>query len=490
MTDLSRVRVIANLIWSGAEVASSILVSLVALLGIARLIGATEFGLGVLALGIAQIFSVVLGSLFHDALVQTSDAGQKRFDAAWTASWILGLGVFGLCLALAEPLSIFFDEPRFRPVFIALAPMLAVDGAASILMAERRRHMDFRTVALQHLTSRALGALVGVAMAWSGAGVWSVAAQQLITSIGLLILLWVKVPVHPRLDASFRTLVPLIRFTGPIITTQFVIEFGERVILAYIAKIGGVTVAGYWGLATRFVDNLTRAIHDALYHVALSYFAKAKDTPVELGRLVRQANAWLAALALPALATLAMLSEDVIRFLLGDDWLAAAPATQWLAVGAMIQIRRLMDHVAINALGRPDLPLWAYVLESAAMAGALFLAMPEALVVIAALRAARPLIGYVIIVFASIRMTLRGPLQDIADWAKDVLIVLATVGCLHVTREALMDGHPMILFTAAATVALLAGGLASVILRPKLAGTALAFLVERVVGASARPNRQ
>lgn len=171
MPDNSRWRVAANLIWSGAEVASSILVSLLALLGIARLIGATEFGLGALALGIVQIFSVVLGSLFHDALVQTSDADARHFNAAWTASWMLGLTVFCLCLALAESLAIFFEQPRFTTVFMALAPMLAVAGAVSILMAERRRQMDFRTVALQHLSSRAAGALIGVAMAWSGAGV-------------------------------------------------------------------------------------------------------------------------------------------------------------------------------------------------------------------------------------------------------------------------------------------------------------------------------
>ena len=95
-----------NVSWAGLEAVSSVLVSFVAMLGIARLIGASEFGLGALAIGITQILGVVLGSLFHDALVRNPDLTRRHFDSAWTATLILsGLAVlfFIACLLYTSP---------------------------------------------------------------------------------------------------------------------------------------------------------------------------------------------------------------------------------------------------------------------------------------------------------------------------------------------------------------------------------------------------
>lgn len=469
MAEPPRWRILLSVAWSALEATSSVLVSLVALLGIARLIGAAEFGLGALALGLVQILTVVLGSLFHDALVRGHDVGQRQVNAAWTAALLLGLLAFAGCLLLAWPLAEFFREPRFAMVFVVLAATLIPDAIAANLIAERRRAMDFRLVAVQYLIGRGSGAALGVLLAWYGYGVWSMVAQQVLTSLVILAILLLRSPFQPRWSADFAVLRPLVRFTSSIIGTQFVIQLGERLILSYVARVGDLTLAGYWGLATRLIDNLVRTINDSLYHVSLSYFAKVQDRPVELGALVRQANGWLVALVLPSLAVLAVLAPQVIELLLGPSWLPAAAATQILAIGAIFQLRRLMDHVALNALGHSDGPLWAHVVETAVVTAALFGLMPLSLAVIAVLRALRPLIGYAMIGWQSIPMTARSRWRELLDWGLDLGLLAAIVLVIHMLSQTMPANQPVLLLTSSAALALLTALALSVLLRPGIA---------------------
>jgi O-antigen/teichoic acid export membrane protein len=355
---------IRNVGWAGVEALTSVLVSLIAMLGIARMVGAAEFGLGALALGITQILTVVLGSLFHDALVRNPGLERRHFDSAFTATVLLSLIAFLICLALAQPLAIFFKEPRFTLVFIVMAVGLIPEAAGATLVAERRRELDFRLVTLHFMAARGFGAIAGVICAVAGLGVWSLVVQQYVTTVLALIVLLIFGSHRPRFRLVIADLIPMVRFTCSIIATQFVIQFSLRLMLIYVARVGDLTLAGYWGLADRLVDALQRTITNALYHVSLSHFSKVQDNHERLGVLVRQANVWLASLVFPGLALLAVVGPEVIDFLLGEAWLPAGVAVQVLAIGVIIQLRRLMDHVALNALGYSEVAFVAYLFEA------------------------------------------------------------------------------------------------------------------------------
>ena len=163
MADRARLAGLKNVGWAGIEAVSSVLVSVVALLGIARLIGPAEFGLGALGLGTVQILTVVIGSLFHDALVRDPEVGDRHVNAAWTVSLVARArrlpAVHGRSL---RRFADYYDAPRLGPVFIAFAFTLIPDAIVAPLIAERRRALDFRLVTIQYLLARALGAVIGV----------------------------------------------------------------------------------------------------------------------------------------------------------------------------------------------------------------------------------------------------------------------------------------------------------------------------------------
>lgn len=463
---------IKNVAWAGIEAVSSVLVSVVALLGIARLIGPTEFGLGALGLGTVQILSVVIGSLFHDALVRDPDVRDDHVNTAWTVSLLISLLAFGLCLALAGPLGQYYEAPKLAFVFIAFSFMLIPDAVIAPLIAERRRALDFRLVTVQYLIARLLGALVGVTMAITGFGVWSMVGQQLITSVaGLVIVLW-RTPFRPKFRLELGLLKPLLAFTSSIIATQFVIQFAQRIILFYVGRVSGVTAAGYWGLADRIVDTLQVTITNALYHVALSHFAKVQDRPAQLGEVIRQANYWMVPIIFPGFLLIAIFGTDIVDFLLGDVWQPAGLATQILAIGAIIQLRRLMDHVALNALGHSSIALQAYLLEACLTTAALFFFMPSMLWVVALFRAVQPLYGYCLIVYRALIRTLRGWQSEFFDFAVDILLVLGTAAVVWYVKPYLVQFNTILALFIAGIIAMITSALLCLLLRPMMVRSA------------------
>ncbi|MEM7042505.1 MAG: oligosaccharide flippase family protein [Pseudomonadota bacterium] len=468
MADKARLAGLKNVGWAGIEAVSSVLVSVVALLGIARLIGPTEFGLGALGLGTVQILTVVIGSLFHDALVRDPKVGDRHVNAAWTVSLVLAIVAFLVCTLIAAPLADYYDAARLAPVFIAFAFTLIPDAITAPLIAERRRALDFRLVTIQYLLARALGAVIGVAMAFAGYGVWSMVGQQLVTSLfGLAIIAW-WTPFRLRPNVDLGLLKPLLAFTASIIATQFVIQLAQRLLLFYVGRVSGVTAAGYWGLADRIIDTVQRTVTNALYHVSLSHFAKVQDQPARLGEVVREANGWLVPAIFPGLVVIAVFGTDIIRLILGEAWLPAGMATQILAIGAIIQLRRLMDHVALNALGHSEIAFKAYLLEAGLVVAALFLLNPVTLTAVAIFRAVQPMLGYCLIIYRALIMTVRRWRGELLDLGLDVLVLGAAAAVTWLIHRHGAGDAGWVLLIVGSAAAFITAFVATALLRPAM----------------------
>ena len=465
-----------NVGWAGVEAISSVLVSVVALLGIAKLIGPTEFGLGALGIGTVQIMTVVIGSLFHDALVRDPKVDLRHINAALTASLLLAIIAFIVCVALAAPLAAYYGADELRLVLIAFAITLIPDAIVVPLIAERRRSLDFRLVTLQYLIARALGAFIGVGMAFAGYGVWSMVTQQVVTSVVGLAIMVASVPFALRPNFAFGLLKPLLVFTSSIIATQFVIQIAQRILLFYVGRVSGITAAGHWGLADRIIDTLQRTVTNALYHVSLSHFAKVQDQPEKLGELVREANAWLVPAIFAGLVVVAVFGTDIVRLILGDTWAPAGLATQIMAIGAIIQLRRLMDHVVLNALGRAEIAFQAYLLEATLVVVALFLLSPTSLAAIALFRAVQPVFGYGLIASRAIVRTARRWHGEAFDLCIDGLVLSSVAIAVWLVHRS-GNGEPSwMLLVVGVLVAYLAGLLATLLFRPAMSKKTWAHL--------------
>ncbi len=352
------------------------MIGLASVIVIARLIGPDAFGLASIGLGLTLVVIVLISSLVHDGLVRSPDYDERQLASAFTFSLLAGIAAsLGLAL-LALPLARLLEEPRLVTVLLAFLPMVLFGALAAPLLAERRRARDFPTIGRHQLVTRSIGLALGLAMAATGFGVWSVVGQQLATTGLLLSSLTVKRRGLPALLLDWPVLRPVVGFSRNIALTGLVVQLTDRLFLTLVGWLYGIAAAGQWAVASRLVETVNVVVSQLIYHVALAHMAALRDAKAELARVATLNRDILMLVALPGLAAVAAAADPLIRLLFGEGWEAVPGLVVWMLLGAVFVLRRLLAQVAMNVIGRSETTLYAFAAESAVSLLALGLLSP------------------------------------------------------------------------------------------------------------------
>lgn len=340
-----------TLAWPVVESASGLVINAASALLIARMIGAEAFGVVSVALGVALLVLVAINSFVHDAMVRMPDLTEADFDTAFSASLafsilcVVGTGAAGLALGawLAQPIL-----PLLVASFLPLFPLSAI---VTPLLAERRRAMDFSTVAKQQFIGRTLGCLAAVGLSVTGLGLWALSALHVGMAAYLALAMMVIAPRWPRLRLSISRLMPMLSFCAPLILSQFLRQGTSRLFLLAIASWHGFAASGHWSVVMRLSESLVGGINYVIYMVALSKFSRLQEARARLTAAMEQAQAAFVCLALPTFTAIAAAAGPFFVLLLGPSWAPAGALAAGPMAGAYILARQVMPIAALNSLG-------------------------------------------------------------------------------------------------------------------------------------------
>lgn len=396
-----------SLLWALLESGGLSVLSFIALLVLARLVGPADFGVAALAFGIVQVLAVVVEALFHDAIVQRQTLTDKHLDTALWAGLGLGVVVAGSCWLLGPVIASFLDTPSFAPVLGVMGIGLVFSGASCAPMAGLRRNLNFRPLTTASLVARLLSAIIAVVMAVMGYGVWSLVGQQIALVAIKAVILWSSLPWRPRLRISLVHLRVLMSFGGLSLGSRVIWLGSVRVFMILVGHSLGVAAVGYMNIASRVVDTVFDLFGGAAHNLALSVFSRRQTDRAALARAFQSATQFSAMGMLPLFAGLALCAEQTVAIVLGTEWMPSVPLIQILCVAAMAQFIFLFPNAAVTAIGRPGLIFAISVFSTSFVLAAFLLIQPATVEEATAIWAAR------IIVTAPILVVMMNKLIDL-----------------------------------------------------------------------------
>lgn len=325
---------------------------LVAGIIMARLLRPEDFGIVAVVMSFIQI-SYTVGNLgMGAALVQTKTLARDTADEAFTISSMAALGLTMIGVVASPFAARFFHIDALTTAMPLLSLQVVLAGMSAVPLALLRREMRFGRVAIVEGSATICNAAVGIALALTGHGFWSLVWAPLAAGIWTLAGSLLASGYRPRISRPSEESRSMLRFGGGLTLKNVFVFAGRNMDNLIVARMLGEFATGLYTRAF----NLTRLpqlrVVNLIYQVSFPAFCRLRDDKRRFHDMFERASRLIALLVAPILLGLAAVSEDFTIGVLGPHWAAMAVPLALLSTSALINSMHTLVGAAIEASGR------------------------------------------------------------------------------------------------------------------------------------------
>lgn len=336
---------------STADRYASMVVNFAVLAVIARLMTPSEFGAVVIGTAVTSIAVAAREFASQTYLINRIELGTPAVRACFTLMMLTTLPMCGIIIASAPWLEATFGEPGLAFYLHLIALALLFEPFGQLQIGLLRRDFAFGRVAAVNLTSVLVQAATVIALAADGHGFVSFGWSWVIASVASA---GIAIALRPDLSVFVPSL------AGTRDAVRFGLLNGSAALLHRLYEAVPMLVLGHL-LALRDLGLLQRALSLSLLPdkvllagvgaVVLPAFTRAVREGRNLAAPYLHAVSLVTALQWPALATVAILAEPIVRIVLGEQWPDVAPFLRILAVATMFSFSNELNYPVLVATG-------------------------------------------------------------------------------------------------------------------------------------------
>lgn len=347
--------VMSNFIWRLAERFGAQGVAFVVSIVLARLLAPEAYGTIALVTVFIQILNVFIDSGFGNALIQKKDADDLDFSTVFyfniAICVLLYLGMF-----LAAPLiAKFYNDASLISVVRVLSLTLVISGVKNVQQAYVSRTMQFRRFFFATLGGTIGAAVIGIAMAYFGFGVWALVDQQIFNATVDTLILWITVRWRPKWMFSWQRLKGLFSFGWKLLASSLLDTVYNDLRQLIIGKMYTKTDLAQYNRGKQLPDLLVNNIDTSINSVLLPAMSQVQDNPERVKNMTRRAMKTSTYVIAPVMMGLAFTAESVIHLVLTEKWLPCVPFLRIFCITYMFYPVNTTNLNAIKAMGRSDL---------------------------------------------------------------------------------------------------------------------------------------
>lgn len=342
----------------------------------ARLLSPADYGL----VGMVAIFSDIAQSFvdcgLSQALIRKLDRSPADTSTAFYTNLAMG-GVAYLLIWLAAPaIADFYRQPQLAAVTRVLSICVIINAAGVVQRAMLSASLDFRTMAKASVSAAFLAGIVGIAMAYTGYGVWSLVAYQVTLTATACSLVWVFSRWRPALVFSASSFRALFGFGSRLAAAGLLNTLYQNIYTLTIGRVFSPATLGFYSRAEQiggfFAVNTSHVVSRVSYPVMCALQNDAGRLRSVSLRIIR-----ISAFAVfPVMLTIAALAPRIIEGVLGSRWLPAAPMLSILTLGLMWFPVHVLNLNLLQVAGRSDLFLRLEIAKKVFGAGMLCVCVP------------------------------------------------------------------------------------------------------------------
>lgn len=363
MAQYNNKSVLTGLFWRFMERCGAQVVSLVVSIILARILDPQVYGTVALVTIITGILQIFVDGGLGNALIQKKDADQLDFSTVFYLNVVFCTAMYGLIYVGAPLLAGFYNDMELVPIIRVLGITILIAGLKNVQQAYVSKHMLFKKFFFSTLSGTILAAVVGIAIAMLGGGVWALVIQQLVNLAVDTIVLWFVVDWRPTAEFSFKRLKELYSFGWKLLVSALLERIYSSIYQLVIGKVYSTQDLAFYNKADQFPNLIVTNINTSIDSVLLPAMSNQQDSKENVKRLTRRAVTTSMYIMSPVMIGFACVAEEFISIVLTDKWLPAVPFLQIFCLVYMFYPVHTSNLNAIKAVGRSDIFLRLEVIK-------------------------------------------------------------------------------------------------------------------------------
>ena len=420
--------------WSYAAHAIGRAAVLAGLAATAHVLTPREFGVFAMAMVAVNLLDVVKDFGLRPALVYLlgTDESWDVVDTAFVASLAMGAALAALMLALAGPTGAFYGDATVADLMQLLSVCFVAGSVHAVPDALLRHRLDFRRRFWPEVAAPLARYGVAIGLALAGYGAWSLAIGQVAGAVVPATLAVALVGWRPAWRFRPGVALKLVRFGGQLSVVDVLAALLYNLDYLLVGAFLGSTALGVYTVAYKLPEAALAGTAYVFSTVLLPAYVGLGDDRAQLRAAFVRAFHALGLLLVPAAVGLAVLAPVLVPALFGEQWAAAAPVVQLLAVASLLHAMVFTAGSVLVALGRPRAVILAQLASAAVLLPSLYLAAQASILAVGAVH----ILGAVVFGGAKLALVCRALALDWRDLAKVATPTVAAASVMGAALEA------------------------------------------------------
>lgn len=350
-----RKKATSGLVWTfGQQFGNQIITFLVSII-LARILTPEQFGLIGMIIVFIAIGQSLMDSGLTQSLIRNTDVDQEDLSTVFYFNLGASVLIYLLIFLIAPLIADFYETPILTDLLRVLCLSFIISAFAAVQGARLTKKLDFKTQTIIGIPSTILSGILGIVMAYTGFGVWSLVWSRIADSLIRTIQLWIYSKWTPSRVFNIEKFKYHFNFGYKLTLSGLLDTIFNNIYIIVIGKFFAASQVGFYTRAQTMKKLPVTNISNALNKVTYPLFASIQDDDVRLKRVYKQIMQMVMFIVTPVLVFAAVLAVPTFRLILTEKWLPAVPYFQILSVTGILYPLNAYNLNILKVKGRSDL---------------------------------------------------------------------------------------------------------------------------------------
>lgn len=341
--------------WVGALRFSTRILSIGRIAILARLLTPSQFGLFGIATLVLAFVEMLTETGINIFLVQEKDKVDKYINTAWVVSILRGIVITTVIIAAAWPVAMFFQSPDAFQLLLLISIVPFIRGFFNPSIVQFQKNLRFDQEFWFRFVIFCIDSLVAIAVALLAKTASSVIFGFIAGALSEVLLSFIFLKPRPvfvfKLE-NFKKVIHRGKWMTAASVFEYLFQHTDDIV---VGKLLGASALGLYQTGYRISTLPISEVTDVVNKVMFPVYVKIADDGFRLRRAFLKTTVVVAALTIPFGLVLFFFPEQLIRLILGEQWLTLVPVVKVLAVFGVVRAISNSASSVFIALKRQDL---------------------------------------------------------------------------------------------------------------------------------------